>query len=314
MPRVHEKTPRESRAALRRGPGWNGRASVMSWTRHGFRMRYGIECTRHVLDLPAELVQEMSDASTAIGSRGGCGGRQLRLTGRARVAESLLIPIVSPDASRMVPRIAQSSQLAQQVGDLVVDLRRVRDDQADAQEERRDRPDRPRPGGTGAWLDGYSRDGEFLLPAVVDGPRPPGDRRGDQVDDRAHVDDASIRDGRLPRYDGPRNGLRQDQIADVVGLDDGLGGRRPDVLAGRTLPFRRRPGASPVCPAAENTDRPATTATIPIAARAAIELASCLALNTFRTPSSRAATRAGHAGPFAKRCGSGGELRRDLDQ
>ena len=74
MPPVNEKTPRESRAALRRGPGWNGRVSVMSWTRHGFRTRYGIECTRHVLDLPAELVQEMSDASTAIGSRGGLWG------------------------------------------------------------------------------------------------------------------------------------------------------------------------------------------------------------------------------------------------
>ena len=166
----------------------------------------------------------------------------------------------------------------------------------------------------GAWLDGYSRDGEFLLPAVVDGPRPPGDRRGDQVNDRAHVDDASIRDGRLPRYDGPRNGLRQDQIADVVGLDDGLGGRRPDVLAGRTLPFRRRRALSPVCPAAENTDRPATTATIPIAARAAIELASCLALNTFRTPSSRAATRAGTPDPPRSDAVPAASLRRDLDQ
>ena len=55
-----------------------------------------------------------------------------------------LVEFVSIGRYRMLLAIDQSPQVPQQVGDLVVDLRRVPDDQADAQEERRDRCRRSR--------------------------------------------------------------------------------------------------------------------------------------------------------------------------
>ena len=97
------------------------------------------------------------------GGAGGRGGRQEQ--GHIRVhlgeggvlADGLGVDLeVEIDADRLVEVIARGdesdfdrdlevlepAELAEQVGDLVVDLRRVADDQADAQVERRDRADR----------------------------------------------------------------------------------------------------------------------------------------------------------------------------
>src|SRR5207248_6310462 len=69
-------------------------------------------------------------------------GLDLEVEVHANLLEEVILDGDKPDLDRDL-EILEPAQLAEQVGDLVVDLRRVADDQADAQEERRDGADGP---------------------------------------------------------------------------------------------------------------------------------------------------------------------------
>ena len=96
-----------------------------------------------------------------------------------------------PDLDRDL-QVLEPAELPEQVGDLVVDLGRVADDQADAEKERGDRADRLRlveAAGVAAAESGTHAvgPGGFVARGVVDSPGPRRDRGGDQLDQWGHV-------------------------------------------------------------------------------------------------------------------------------
>ena len=74
-------------------------------------------------------------------------GLDLEVEVDADLLEEVVADRDEPDLDRDL-EVLEPAELAEQVGDLLVDLRRVADDQADAEEERRDRTDRPWPSST----------------------------------------------------------------------------------------------------------------------------------------------------------------------
>ncbi len=94
-------------------------------------------------------------------------------------------------------QVLEPPQLTEQVGHLVVDLRRVADDQADAQEERRDGTDGPGDIKTAgiAAAEGTAESvglGDIRTLPVVDLPGARRDRGGDQLDHRRHVNPPTL--------------------------------------------------------------------------------------------------------------------------
>src|SRR5262249_14337683 len=117
--------------------------------------------------------------------------------------------------------VLQAAKLAEQVGDLFVDLGRVPDDQADAEEERDDRPGGPRllvepsTAATAAEAAAQAvRGGDVIPGAVGHLPGPRGDRRRDELDQRGHVDLGPIALVRAQPAQGGRRRVLRGRVID----------------------------------------------------------------------------------------------------
>ena len=117
-------------------------------------------------------------------------GLDLEVEVHADLLEEVILDGDESDLDRDL-QVLEPAELAEQVGDLLVDLGRVADDQADAQEERRDGTDRPgdiETAGIAAERTAQSvRLGDIGARSVVDLPGARRDRRRDQLDQRRQV-------------------------------------------------------------------------------------------------------------------------------